>query len=204
MEFIKENHYLFLSSKENCVRLQSLNKWNTQNIIDFLVSLHLVLEIGLNSFFRQIILMQLQKTIDKIKIAENLDCISYIDKTILFFYLPHFDFQEKIEKADYYHSAIGKLKNFSEIRNKLLHGHMVGQITYADGRTSESKTFELISEEILKDQKESFKFIMEAVSFYFDHLESSFTHKGKEDVKKFYLDAGFLDDLTLELPGMAS
>lgn len=64
-----------------------------EDIMDFLISLHLVLEIGLNAFYRQVIFSELQKTIEQTKVADNLDKINFIDKTILFFYLPHFDFK---------------------------------------------------------------------------------------------------------------
>lgn len=97
---------------------------------------------------------------------------------MLFFYLPHFDFRGKINKADEYHGAIGKLRNFSEIRNKLLHGHMNGQMFYVtEGRTTQTRAFEFSSEDTMKTQIESFLFILEAVRFYFDHLESSFSEK---------------------------
>ena len=202
MEFIKENHYLFLSSKRKCIKLFSLKNWEPPNIVDYLISLHQVLEIGLNSFFRELILLQPLNGLDKTTIVENLDKVSFIDKTRLFFSLPLFDFEGKTKEAISYQSAIGKLKNFTEIRNKLLHGHMVGQITYEDGRTSTTKTSKLISEITLNNQMESFRYIMEAVGFYFDHLKTTLTKNGKEDIKQFYLDTSFLDKIALELPGM--
>jgi hypothetical protein len=192
MAIRQENHHIFLSNKEKCREILNKNQRTREDIIDFLISLHLVLETGLNAFYRQIILTQLQKGIEQTKIADNLDTINFIDKTALFFYLPHFNFQGRIDEADRSHAAIGKLRQFSEIRNKLLHGHMDGQITYSEERSVQTRVHELISDETMSRQIEFFKFINEAVSFYFDHLKSSFTPQGKEDIKSFYLSNQFL------------
>jgi len=189
----QENHHIFLSNKIRCREILSNNSKTKEDIIDFLISLHLVLETGLNSFYREIILIQLQKNIEQTKIANNLDNINFIDKTALFFYLPRFNFHDKINEADTYHKAIGKLRQFSEVRNKLLHGHMNGQVTYSEEHRVETRAFELVSEENMNSQIEIFKFANEAVGFYFDHLETSISSEGKKDIKNFFLPKTFLD-----------
>ena len=188
-----ESLYLMLSNKARCQQLFQKGNRTEEDITDFLVSLHLVLELGLNAFFRQVIMMQLQKGISRTEVADNLDKISFIDKACLFVYMPHYSFDGRITDADRYHSLIGKLRNFAGIRNKLLHGHMVGLIVYENGNTDQSTTHQLLTEQTLNRQIEDFKFIMEGLSFYLDHLDSSFTPSGKESLKNQYLDVSFLE-----------
>jgi hypothetical protein len=191
--FTLEHHYILISNRDKCEKLLKKKKRTRTDIIDFLVSLHLVLEVGLNAFYRNIILIQLQKGIEQTVVANNLDNIDFINKTALFFYLPSFDFGGRISDADKYHAAIGKLKQFCEVRNRLLHGHMDGQINYGEERVVHTRTSELISENTIKTQIEIFQFVMESVKFYFDHLKSSITVDGKENIKYFYLSASFLE-----------
>lgn len=72
--------------------------------------------------------MGFRKDIPLKEVAENFDKISFIDKTILFFYIPAFEFNSNIREASHFHSAIKKMKDFNNIRNMLLHGHMNGKI----------------------------------------------------------------------------
>ena len=196
VEIIKENLYLLQNSKHNCQDILKKSSRSNHDIIDFLINLHLALELGLNCFYRYLILAQLKTEVkEKISFAYDLDKVSFIDKSVMFFVLPYFEFPkyEDIEQAENYYSAIGKLRNFSEIRNKLLHGHMNAQITFANGKTGQSKASELISEQSMQKQIENFKFIINAVAFYFDHLKSSLTDDGKERLKKQFLATDFLN-----------
>ena len=192
MQIRKENDYLVISSREKCKHILSKEIRTKDDIIDFLINLHLVLEIGLNTFYRHIILMGIVKDISHTKIVENLDKIGFAEKTTLFFYLPNFDFQGYEAEAGKYHSAIRMIGDFSGIRNNLLHGHMIWEIILGENRRP-SRTFELITEDSIKSQIEKFKFILEAVSFYFDHLDSPITQEWREDYKKAYLNDDFLN-----------
>ena len=188
-----ESQYLLISNREKCHKILLKNEKDRNDIIDFLISLHLVLEIGLNGFYRKIILNQLQKTIRITTIANDLDSVSFIEKTVMFFTLPKFDFQDKINEADKYYDAIGKIRNFSEIRNKLLHGHAIMEIS-SNGTREQSRAFELLTEVNLQAQVNNFKFIMEAVEFYFEHMKNSnFTEHGKNSLKKQFLYIDFLN-----------
>lgn len=191
---MRESLHLLLSNKEKCKSILTKPDKTDGDIMEFLISLHLVLELGLNAFFRHIIMTQLQKGIEQTKVASNLDKISFIDKVILFIYMPSFNFDGEgdIDRADTYHEAIGKLRNFAGVRNKLLHGHMVAQFRYSDTNIVETETALLLNEDTLRQQITDFKFIMNAIAFYFDHLDSSFTQVGKLDLKAQFLDTGFL------------
>lgn len=203
-----ESNYLISYNKEICKSvLAEINKnkedpnYHKKKIKEdlsvFFISLHLVMEIGLNGFFRKIHLKQIKKELEPIKVAENLDSISFIDKTILFIYNSKFDFDD-IQKATNYHKIIGKIRNFNEIRNKLMHGHSIGFDIgdLKDGKLPEnfedSKLFKLLTIENCKKQIELFLEIMEGMSYYFESLESDYS---KDDIKKFkdlYLSGDFI------------
>ncbi len=194
IEMRLESHHLLISNQQKCKDILSKPTRDRNDIIDFLISLHLVLEIGLNGFYRAIILNQLQKTVRKTQIADDLDNVGFKEKTVMFFSLPYFEFPNGINEADNYYKAIGKMKNFSEIRNKLLHGHSIMEISDGNGATERSRTFELLKEETLQNQIIDFKFIMSAVKFYFDNLkESNITESGKEAFKNQFLSTDFLN-----------
>lgn len=171
-----------------------LEQYTEEHIIDFLISLHIVLEAGLNSLFRRLTIEQIKKSVDRLKVIKNLDNISFIDKTTLFIYNSNFDFGERVDKATKYHKIIGKMKQFSEVRNKLLHGHSISTLFPHEGRERASEMRALLSEEYVKEQIERFKFILEGMRFYIDCLEGDFiSSMGKEYLKKEFLDDGFFE-----------
>ena len=188
MSVISELLYLIESNQKNCKKLLSKHNRSPNDIIDFLISLHLVLEAGLNGLFREIIINKTKKTINKTEIAKNLDCITFIDKTILFIYMEEYDLKDKISEADGCHSIIGILKDFSNTRNKLIHGSMVG--SFSDGNSDRTLTANLITPEHMKKQIEKFEKILKGVTFYLDHLKSCPVNKN--DLKNKFLDITFL------------
>jgi hypothetical protein len=187
-----ESDYLIISNREKCKKILAKPELEDNDLIDFFIAIHIVLEVGLNTFYRHIYLSGIQKTIDRIKIIKNVDNISFIDKTILFIYNSKFDFQGKIEDADKYHSILDEIKNFSEIRNKLLHGHSMATI-YEDGATKQSELRKLINPQRLEQQVKRFNFIMEGMRFYFDCLKSNFSPAGKQTIEDSYLNDSFLN-----------
>lgn len=190
-----ESDYLLISNKEKCKELLQQYKGNclTQELaIDFLIALHIVLEVGLNTFFRHVTVKGIKKGVKFLDVSKNLDRISFIDKVVLFIYNSKFHFGEDVlEKATEYHAIIGKLRQFSEARNKLLHGHSISTITDSDG-TRHSEAYSITQEEKIIEQIKRFRFIMEGLRFYFDCLESAWTPSGKEALKSSYLDSSFL------------
>lgn len=172
-----ESDYLIDSNKKKCTKLLSKKELTTEDLIDIHISLHIVLEVGLNNLFRELSLWQMKKSIDRLKIIDNLDQINFIDKTTLFIYNSSFNFESNLEKAGKYHSTIAKLKNFAEMRNRLLHGHSISEIHIFGGAdfsksTKQSKTKKLLNIETLKKQIKLFKDICEGVRFYIDHLDN--------------------------------
>lgn len=186
-----ESSYLIISNKEKCKFLIEKDDWKDENLIDFFISLHVVLEVGLNSFLRHISLQEMQKRVDKFKLIKNLDNINFIDKVVLFIYNSKFDFSGDIDNADKYHSIIGKMRDFSALRNQLLHGHSISTI-YENGNSRQSNLRSQIHPDNVQQQINKFIFIMEGMRFYFNCLKSIYTESGKESLKKEYLDFEFL------------
>ncbi len=193
-EAIVESQYLILSNRKKCTEILQKQDRDRNDIIDFLISLHIVLEAGINGFIRKIVINRIKKGVRKKEIVSDLDQVNFIHKVILFFTMPNFDFQGKISDADNHYKAISKLRNFANIRNKLLHGHMVGEF-YESGSSLIVKTsgMKKLNEEHLESQIKDFQSIVDAISFYFDCWQSSFTAEGKKEIKKQFLDISFLE-----------
>lgn len=198
ISMFKESQHLIITNKEKCSFLAGESELNFNNIIDCLISLHIVLEVSLNSLFRNLSLLSMKKSIDQFKIIENIDNINFIDKTILFIYNSKFNFNGKLDKATEYHKIIGTMKDFSNIRNKLLHGHSISTI-YEQEEKSDSSLKKNISLEYLGEQIKKFRIIMEGMRFYLDCLDSNLTEQGKEDLKKEFLNDDFLPHLITKL-----
>ncbi len=191
MEIRTESEYLITSNKEKCRLLLSKGDLNEADIIETFISLHLVLEVSLNSLFRRLSLIGIKKTISEIKIAENIDRINFKDKMVLFIYNSKFNFDDKLDKATSYHSIIEKLKSFSEVRNKLFHGYSIIEISSED-KIEQSSLKKKINLEYLGEQINKFESILEGMRFYLDRLESDLSQSEKETLKKTYLDDSFL------------
>ncbi|MFW0862073.1 MAG: hypothetical protein ACKKL6_00595 [Candidatus Komeilibacteria bacterium] len=187
---IAESPYLIKSNKEKCKKIIGKEPDVSPNSrADFLISLHLVLELSLNALLREIIVNNLQKKIDKSKIVNNLDKISFIEKITLFVYMEKYKFDyDEIEKADEYHSIIGKMKEFSKTRNLLMHGSMIG--SFLDDHSSPTTATSVLTPEHMNEQIENFKYILEGVKFYLNHLKNC-TFNKKELIDKF-LNTDFL------------
>lgn len=185
---ITESLHLLDSNKIKCREILGKNSRSANDIADFLISLHLVLELSLNAFYRDIIVNNLQKKIDKAKIVENLDKISFIDKTILFVYMEKYDFNNEIYKADEQHSIIGYLKDFANTRNLLMHGGMIG--SFLDNYSNIAPAVNILTQLHMDSQIQKYKDIMKGMEFYLDHLK--YCASNKETLKNRFLDITFL------------
>ena len=185
-----ESNYLFYSTRNKVSEILKKDGLNQNDLIDVFVGLHITLELGINNIFRKIITPTLKKDIDIHKMIENLDNITFIDKVIMFIYYSKFNFTD-ISKATKYHSLINKLKSFSEMRNKLLHGHSIMEFSGVAG-ISTSRLKKNLNSKKLKLQLEDFKFINEGLGYYLDCLDSEWTPQGKEELKNIYLNSDFI------------
>jgi hypothetical protein len=189
-----ETDYLIISNKEKVKDLVSNSELDENDIVDIFISLHIVLEVGLNTLFRHISLAGIKKNVDTFAIIENLDKISFIDKVTMFIYNSNFNFNGQEDKANEYHKIIGKLKNFSEMRNRLLHGHSISKIFDGD-KNRRSPLKKQITLENLDRQIKAFAYILEGTRFYLDCLDGSLTPEGKRSFGDNYLDSNFIPHL---------
>lgn len=83
------------------------------------------------------------------------------------------------------------MKDFSNIRNKLLHGHAISTIFDSEGKRH-SDLKRKINPKVLKEQVAKFRLIMEGMRFYLDCLDSTLTESGKKALKQEYLSNDFL------------
>lgn len=194
-----------LSIRKESVHLLKLHQKNIQSLLckselvqtelmEVLISLHIVLEIGINTFFRHIFLSpKNRRMFDQIKIIDNLENISFGDKVAIFIYSSEFDFKDdEIETARDFHKIIGKIKDFSKMRNKLLHGHGVIEI-FEEGGSQKSTLSKELDLNKLQQQIESFTFILNGLAFYFKHYtQGGWTEAGKQQYIDSYLDTKFL------------
>jgi len=187
-----ESEYLITSNKEKSVQLLGASDLNFNDIIDILISLHMVLEISLNALYRHLSLLSIKKNIGEIQIRENIDNIDFINKTILFIYNSNFNFNGKLTKAKEYHKIINTIKDFSGIRNKLIHGHSIVRIQDGDGARFDSALRRDINLKFLGKQIKKFRFILKGMCFYLDCLDSNLTEQDKNNLKQRYLDDRFL------------
>ena len=190
-----ESVYLLQSHRNKARDLLVSSDLTQHDIMDALVSLHIVLEVGINTFFRQIFPFgNLRHIFDSEKTIENLDAISFTDKVAMFLYAGSFSFanEEERKKAGEYQKIIGEIKRFSEMRNKLLHGHSIG-VLHADGKKTHSALSKKLNLDTLQKQVVSFHTILEGVAFFFEHCtQGGFTEHGKQQYIEAYLDTAFL------------
>jgi hypothetical protein len=90
-----ESCYLVSSNRQKCADLILKSDLDENNIIDVLISLHIILEVSLNAFYRNVVLMSLKKEFGEFDVMENMDKVSFINKTISFIYFSKFDFTGK-------------------------------------------------------------------------------------------------------------
>lgn len=189
----QESLYLLLSNRQKCQDLLNKETLEENDIIDIYISLHLVLEVGLNGLHRQIITSQIVKPIDKHEVIRNIDGIGFIEKTILFIYNAHFDFRSDLHESAIHHKIIGKLKGFAGIRNKLLHGHSIGSLTDDENVTSISDARSNLDINKLKTQIKLFIDINNGMKFFLDHLDNDgWSESYIEDLKNQYLNYSFI------------
>ena len=87
-EAIVESQYLILSNRKKCTEILQKQDRDRNDIIDFLISLHIVLEAGINGFIRKIVINRIKKGVRKKEIVSDLDQVNFIHKVILFFTMP--------------------------------------------------------------------------------------------------------------------
>lgn len=187
------NDYLINGSKQKCRNIWLKDAIDENEMVDFLVFLHIILESSLNAIFREHAIEKLKKNVNKFEVIENLDKISFIDKTVLFIYNSDFDFTNDLEEAGIHHRIIGHLRNFSGVRNLLLHGHSISSLHNSDGTETLSKARKLLNRETMESQVELFKQICDGITFFIVHLsDKNHAEMLMTSSQEYYLGYSFL------------
>lgn len=85
------------------------------------------------------------------------------------------------------------MRNFSGIRNKLLHGHSIGSLTIDNNLERVSETRAGLGVDKLKTQIKLFIDINDGMRFFLDHLDNEgWSKKYIDDLKKEYLNYDFI------------
>lgn len=199
MKVTSESASFTIFNTKKCIEILNKSERTEDDLSDFIISLHLILESNLHALFRALSHTQLWKLsftgIDELKIIERIDNIDFITKTTLFIYNSKFNFDNKIKEAEKHHKIIGILMNFSEMRNKLLHGHS-NMTIIEEGKSRDSDLKKKLNMETLEKQIKMFITIVEGMRFYLDCLDSSLTTSRKESYKNEFLSDSFLTDTT--------
>ncbi|MBI2673669.1 MAG: hypothetical protein HYX23_00045 [Candidatus Zambryskibacteria bacterium] len=163
-----------------------------EDIVDSLISLHLILESGMNAFFRE--LVRDHSFSPDLDIFKHLDSINFIDKTSVFLYTFNFDFKEEdLQEREKYKNLISRLKNFRKMRNLLLHGHAVMRVQNITNNTiKKSEAKKIVDQKTLDEQIYSFKEIVDGMRFYIARLASP--RNGSDLLSTTFLEYSFLPE----------
>ncbi|MFC1843273.1 hypothetical protein ACFLZ5_00600 [Thermodesulfobacteriota bacterium] len=178
---------------------------------ELLINLHFVLELGLNILFSNLApIMCVQKIpgFDKEsishnaglqlndKIIEDVDSVSYLQKTIMFIYFTRFQVKtiDELNELSNHYKIVGKIKKFNETRNKLVHGHSIHTI-HKENEQIMSQAKKKLSTKNVNEQIELFKSILKSMEFFLMNLHfPAFTQEGREILKELYLNGEFFTE----------
>jgi hypothetical protein len=187
-----ESNYLILSRRQKCQKLIGQRELGEEDLIEFYIALHVVLEVGLNALLRHLALHRTQLFFNKAEMIDQIDDINFKDKTAMFLYYAQFDFSNSVNEAKEHHDILKKITHFSAIRNELLHGHSISTFI-SNGEQRDSDARRKMNQKTLDQQINLFKDIIKGMSFYLDHLIDFDDLKlDKEKLKKDYLSLDFL------------
>ena len=188
-----ESNYFFTSRKNKCVEFLKKEKHEESDILEFLLNLHFVLEVGVNTFFRNY--YKCFTNYDFLKGGMEIDKINFSDKIIIFLNENKFTLKNgenlSISRKKI-NEITGLIKNFNNIRNMIVHGHPVNEISSGQHK-NQSLLKSKLNEESYMKQIEDFKKIISNINFFIDRLETTVRKDTIEIFQDIYLNLAFLD-----------
>lgn len=188
-----ESNYFFISRRDRCTEFLKIDDPKEADILEFLLNLHFVLEIGINTFFRYY--YKLFSNYDFFKDGNEIDKVGFYDKVTIFLNENSFTLEtgENLNTSrQRVNEIIGLIKNFNNVRNMIVHGHSVNEISYGEEKTQSSLKSKLNKDYCIK-QIESFKKIILNINYFIDRLDTKVRRDTIEMFQKNYLDLNFLD-----------
>jgi hypothetical protein len=186
-----ERNYFIIKKRESCADFLENDNPNEFEMLNALLNLHFVLEIGINAFFRNY--YKHCSNYDFLGInTKVIDSIDFRSKIILFINCNKFNLSDanEVEIAHEYAKKIPKIiDDFNGIRNMIVHGHSISE---ASGTINDESPLKLIIKpDGFKEQSEKFKKIVSHLIFFIDRLETTIPREQINMFRNNYLDMSF-------------
>jgi hypothetical protein len=188
-----ESNYFFISRRNKCTEFLKIDDPKEADILEFLLNLHFVLEVGINTFFRNY--YKFSSNYDFFKNSREIDNINFNDKVTIFLNENNFTLitgENLYTSREKVNEITGLTKNFNNIRNMIVHGHSVSEISSGDHKEQSSLKSKLTKESYIK-QIDSFKKIITNINYFIDRLDTKIQREQIKMFQKNYLDLDFLN-----------
>lgn len=188
-----ESNYFFISRKNKCIEFLKMEKYTEADILEFLLNLHFVLEVGVNTFFRNY--YKCFTNYDFLKGSKEIDNINFSDKITIFLNENKFTLKAEEDLSmnrQMVNEITGLIKNFNNIRNMIVHGHPINEISSGQHK-NQSPLKSKLSEESYQKQIEDFRKIVSNINYFVDRLEITIRRDTIEMFQKIYLNLDFLN-----------
>lgn len=188
-----ESNYFFMSRKQKCSEFLKITDPKESDILEFLLHLHFVLEIGINTFFRNY--YKHSSNYEFFKYSKDIDNIDFQNKIIIFLHENNFTLKtgENLNTSrQKINDIIGTMRNFNNLRNMIVHGHSVNEIHFGEQRI-QSNLKSKLNTDYVAVQMESFKKILANLNYFIDRLNTKIPEDQLQSFQKIYLDLGFLN-----------
>jgi hypothetical protein len=188
-----ESNYFFISRRKKCTEFLKINDPKESDILEFLLNLHFVLEIGVNTFFRNY--YKCLTNYDFINGSKEIDNISFSDKVTIFLNENRFNLrtgEDLKTNRDKVSKIIKRIKDFNYIRNMIVHGHPINEISSGEYK-NQSELKSKLNKVFYTKQIENFKEIISNINYFVDRIETTIRRDTIEMFQKIYLNLDFLD-----------
>lgn len=176
------NHF---ETRSNILLAKKVSDLSVNDKLDVIISLQILLEAGVNSVIRDLAVHSLKKDLTYVDIAKDLDGVGFREKIASFIYGATFNFGTDTAEASARRKVLGKMQNFTQYRNAIMHGHTIAYQSVNGTRSSTVLHDILEDNEVFKRHVAQYATIIDDVKFYVDHLADE--SLDKEKLTKQYL-----------------
>lgn len=187
-----ESNYFLISRRKECENFLDKDNPTEPEILEFLLALHFVLEIGINTFFRGY--YKTSSNYDFSQDNKDIDSVDFINKVIIFINCNKFtliDGDDVSIAHDLAKKLPGRIRNFNNMRNMIVHGHSISEISGVTIKKSPLKS--KLSKDGYIKQIDDFKEILIGINYFIDRLDTHIPKSQLDVFKKTYLDTDFLN-----------
>lgn len=179
--FLESNLYVFnhFESRSNILLGKKISNLSVYDKIDIIISLQILLETGVNYIIRDLAMYSLKKNITYVDVAKDLDGIGFREKTASFIYGATFDFGSDITEASRRRKVLGKMQNFTQYRNAIMHGYTIARQSVKGAESSTALHNILNDNTAFKLHIKQYAEIIEDLKFYVNHLSDESIDKDK-------------------------